>query len=246
MDEGQILRFKIGDAFPADDQLARWMTVCAMALNDLLLVNRWLLPKLQAGAATEPGAIPYLGRIAAAHLFEVATFLGKSDRTLSVVREFVATLSDEAQANYRELLGIGDDGSGKFRGQLKHARNKSFHYDALLLGPNEDRERLKQAMTDHADYENEQDTARGRIDDLPPTIDGFRAVFAEDILVEMMLPKDPDDDDQFGPFLRNTSQHITKFAIFAKAALNSYVSTKPDGTWEIEGVQPPNDGTESA
>ena len=47
MADGQIVRFKIGEGFPAEDQLARWMSVCAMALNDLLLVNRWLMPRLQ-------------------------------------------------------------------------------------------------------------------------------------------------------------------------------------------------------
>lgn len=40
MTDGQIVRFKIGEAFPANDRLARWMTVCTMALNDLLLANR--------------------------------------------------------------------------------------------------------------------------------------------------------------------------------------------------------------
>jgi hypothetical protein len=241
VDDGQIVRFKIGEAFPADDQLARWITVCSMALNDLLLVNRWLFPLLEEDAEIEPGAIPYLGRIAAAHLFEVATFLRKSDRTLLVVREFVVTLDEEARSFYRELLEIGDGGSGKFQGQLKHARNKSFHYDALLLGSAEEQERLKQAMADHAEYEEEQGTAQGRIDDIPPTIAGFRAVFAEDIMVEMMLPKDPDDDDPFGPFLRNTSSHITKFAIFAKAVLNAYVRSKPDGTWKVEAVPATDD-----
>lgn len=51
MADGQIVRFKIGEAFPADERLARWVTVCAMALNDLLLVNRWLWPRLKEEVA---------------------------------------------------------------------------------------------------------------------------------------------------------------------------------------------------
>ena len=234
MASGQIVNFKIGEAFPADDQLARWMTVCSMALNDLLMVNRWLLPRLQEEVDAEPGAIFYLGRLAASHLFEVATFLRKSDRSVEVVARFVATLPEEPRAAYRELLEIGDGGRGKFQEQLKHARNKSFHYDALLTGPAEERERLRQAMSDHAEHEVEEGIAQGRIEDRPPTITGFRATFADDIAVEMMLPKGADDD--LGAFLKATSEHITKFLIFVKAALNAYTGTRPPGTWTIEAV----------
>lgn len=36
--------FEIGAVFPPESRVARWATICAMALNDLLLVNRWLVP----------------------------------------------------------------------------------------------------------------------------------------------------------------------------------------------------------
>lgn len=55
MPDGQIIRFKIGEAFPADDQLARWMTVCAMAMNDLLVVNQMLIPRLKEEIPSGPG-----------------------------------------------------------------------------------------------------------------------------------------------------------------------------------------------
>jgi hypothetical protein len=137
MADGQIVRFKIGEAFPADDLLARWMTVCAMAMNDLLVVNQLLIPRLKDEIPSAPGEIFYLGRVAAGHLFEVATFLRKSDR-IPAISEFVAGLDDdEAQAAYQELLQIGEGGSGKFHEQLKHARNKSFHYQELFRGDRE-------------------------------------------------------------------------------------------------------------
>lgn len=52
---GQIVRFKIGEAFPADDQLARWVTVCAIAMNDLLVVNQLLIPRLKEGIPSGAG-----------------------------------------------------------------------------------------------------------------------------------------------------------------------------------------------
>ncbi len=163
MTDGQIVRFKIGEAFPADDQLARWMTVCAMAMNDLLVVNQLLIPRLKEEIPSGPGEIFYLGRVAAGHLFEVATFLRKSDRIPAISR-FVAGLDvEEAQAAYQELLQIGEGGSGKFHEQLKHARNKSFHYQELLRGDHEDREPVKQALAAHAREELESGDARGEI-----------------------------------------------------------------------------------
>lgn len=92
MAEGQIVRFEIGEAFPADDQVARWMTVCAMALNDLFLVNRWLFPRLEEKIPSEPHETFYLGRAAAAHLFEAAAFLRRTER-IPPVKEFVGSLA---------------------------------------------------------------------------------------------------------------------------------------------------------
>jgi hypothetical protein len=232
--DGQIIRFKIGEAFPADDPLARWMTVCAMALNDLLLVNRWLIPKLKGEETAEPFEPTYLGRLAAANLFEAATFLKKSDKRLSVVRELVAGLSDDAKAAYAELLAIGDGGSGTFYKQLKHARNMVFHYQALNQGEGEDYEHLKLAMRGHANDEEEQGIQRGKIEDVPPPLTGFRSTFADDIAAEMMLPGDTEKD--LPAFLGNVAEHSVKFMVFVKAAFNAYTQTRPDGTWHIETV----------
>src|SRR3954469_19860268 len=208
MSDGQIIRFKIGEAFPADDKLARWMTVCAMAINDLLLVNRWLVPRLEEKVPSEPHENFYLGRLAAANLFEAATFLRKSDRQLEVVREFVATLSDEAQVAYRDLLLIGDGGEGEFYEQLKRSRNGVFHYQALVLGDGEEYESLKRAINAHAGDEEEKGVKRGEIRDIPPPITGFRAIFADDIASEMVLPKDT--DREFSGYLGNVAGHSAK------------------------------------
>ena len=235
MADGQIVRFKIGKAFPADDQLARWMTVCAMALNDLLVVNLLLVPRLEEKITAGPGEIFYLGRVGAGHLYEAATFLRKSDR-IPAIKKFVAGLdSEEAQAAYKELRGIGDGGRGTFAKQLKHARNKSFHYQDLFLGDREEREPLKRAMAAHAADEQEKPDKRGEITDIPPPISGFRANFAYDIASEMLLPERT--EAEYPSFVAATGDHIAKFAIFAKAALNAYTVTKPAEVWEVEEVE---------
>lgn len=235
MADGQIVRFKIGEAFPANDQLARWMTVLAMALNDLLIVNALVMPRLEEKIPAEAGETFYLGRVAAAHLFEAATFLRKSDR-IPAIKKFVAGLDDgEAEAAYRELIEIGEGGGGKFAMQLKHARNKSFHYQELFVGDHEDRERLKQALAGHAEDEREQGVGRGEIRDIPPAQTGFRAIFAYDVASEMMLPEDTATEHP--GFLENVRLYINKFALVTKAALNGYALTKPAETWNVEEVE---------
>jgi hypothetical protein len=231
-EHGQIIRFRIGEAFPAENPLARWMTVCAMAANDLILVNRWLLPKLKEEEPSEGYETVYLGRLAAAHLFEAATFLEKSDRRFAVVRELAARLTEDAQAAYRRLLVIGEGGSGQFQRQLKHARNKFFHYQELLQAENEDYEHLKQAMTGHAYDEKEQGIRRGKIEDVPPSLTGFRSFFADDVAVEMMMPGET--DKELPDFLGSVSEHIAAFMYFFKEVFNEYTQTRPEGTWDVD------------
>jgi hypothetical protein len=232
MHDGQIIRFKISEAFPADDQLARWMTVCAMAFNDLLVVNALLIPRLKEEIASGPGEIFYLGRVAAAHLFEAATFLRKSDR-IPAIQAFVVGFEDEAaQTAYRELLEIGEGGSGEFYEQLKHARNKSFHYQELFVGDHEEHEPVRKALAAHAADELENPNKRGEISDVPPAITGFRADFAYDVASEMTLPEDT--EAEYPDFVAAVSDHVAKFAVFAKEALNAYTVLKGTEIWEVE------------
>lgn len=209
------------------------MTVCAMAANDLLLSNRWLIPRLKGEVPAEPYETTYLGRLAAAHLFEAATFLKKSDSRLLAVRELITGLNEDAQAAYQQLLTVGDGGRGEFYEQLKHARNMVFHYQALIQGEGEDYEHLKLAMAGHAADEEEQGIQRGKIEDIPPPLTGFRSFFADDIAVEMMLPGNT--ENAFPAFVGNVSEHIGRFIVFLKEAFNAYTQTRPDA-WEIEIV----------
>jgi hypothetical protein len=219
MSEHLGIRFKIGDAFPAESPLARWLAACAMALNDLILVNRWLLPKLEGQVPAEGYENVYLAKVAGSHLFEVATFLERSDH-IEEVRQFVDGLDAEAQEAYRALKEIGKGGSGEFARQLARARHHSFHYSELLPQV-EDHEKLKRAMEGHAE-------TIGEIRDEGKTIE-FRAAFADEIAVELIAPGDTVD---LREFVRQISEHIALYLKFAFAALPSYVNSLPEDSWE--------------
>ncbi len=224
MTERDGIEFKIDEAFPPDSRLARWMVGCLMALNDLLLVNRWLVPKLEGKVASEDYEHIYLARLAGAHLFEIATFLRKADR-FEDIREFIAALDQPDQSAYRALLAIAKGENGEFAEQIERSRNNSSHYGDLLHDEAGAYEQLRQAIRTHA-----EEGTIGQIRDKTPPITGFRALFADDIAVELTFPGG--DTTALGEFVQQISTHIALYLQFARAALAKYVASLPDVAWE--------------
>jgi len=218
--EHRGIRFRIGDAFPGNDQVARWMVVCAMALNDLLLVNRWLLPRLEEKIESEAYENVYLARLAASHLYEIANFLERSDR-IPRVQEFIAALDDDVREAYDRVCALGPHSQTQLAKQVRRARNRFFHY-VELVPQAEDREILKAAIEAHAD-------TMGEIRDEGNPLDAFRATFADDIAVELSFP---DENTELEDVLKEITDHIGAFLKFAFDVLPRYVQRLPSDTWE--------------
>lgn len=92
-------------------------------LNDLLLVNGWLIPSLESNGP--PYVNVYFGRLGASHLFEITKFLHHSERQTPEVRGFLDGLDGEARAAYERVKAVGPAGTEPFASQLEHARNAS-------------------------------------------------------------------------------------------------------------------------
>lgn len=217
MGERVGIRFRTGDLFPADDPVSRWLTGCMSALNDLLLVNRWLIPSLERDGPDYVHV--YLGRLGASHLYEIAKFLHDSERRVPEVREFLGRLDGEARAAHERVKVAGPAGTESFAGQLGHARNHFFHYSKLVpQAP--DHEKLKRAMDEHRD-------TIGEIRDPGRTVD-FRARFADDVFVELSFPE---GDVDLREFLTTLSSKISDYLDFARSAVNRYVELAPREHW---------------
>jgi len=218
MNRRTAIKFEIGKAFPADEPLARWLTVCAMALNDILLVHRWLFPSVHGKSPDY--ANNYLSRLGAAHLFEAAKFLADSDK-LREVRDFVAELDQDHRDSYQRLVALANGGPG-FPADLAHARNHFFHYaEPLPHAP--DHEKLRQALVEHR-------STIGEIqDEGPSVIEGFRARFADDVAIELSYPE---DKVQLPAFMSDLAQRIPDFTNFASAVLVHYIQSLPNDHWE--------------
>lgn len=212
------IRFRDGDFVPADEPLARWLTVVTMAVNDLVLVNRWALPRLQGDGPAHENV--YLGRLVASHLYEVAKFLHQSERRVSEVRDFIAGLDEESRDAYARVKAVGPAGADSFAEQLEHARHYFFHYAELVIQA-PDHEELRRAMTEHAD-------TMGEMYD-PGSLADFRARFADDIAVELSFPEQKVDLEEF---IARPATTISDFWTFAQAAINAYVAQRPEEQWE--------------
>jgi hypothetical protein len=84
-----------------------------MGLDDLLLVNRWLLPRLEGTTESAPYEHAYLARLAGSHLFEVAKFLERSDR-IHGVRTLIAELDEETRSAYDQVRAVGPGSQTEF------------------------------------------------------------------------------------------------------------------------------------
>jgi hypothetical protein len=192
-----------------------------MALNDVLLVNRWLVPRLEEEIESHDYENVYLARLAGAHLFEVAKFLEQSDRRVPEVKEFIAGLEQPAREAYEKVKSVGPRATSDFAAQLERARNQFFHYSELVPHA-EDHEALKAAMKEHAD-------TIGEIRDEGTVIEHFRARFADDIAIELSFPESQMD---LRIFVTELSEHIAAFLGFAFEAIPKHVQSLPRDVWD--------------
>lgn len=207
------LEFRIGDVFPSSDPVGRWLSVCCMALNDLLFVNRELLPRLQGDAP--PWENQYLGRLAGSHLYEASKFLGQAERRYGEdLRPFLDRLPDDAKRNYEAAKAVGPGNHAPFAEQLARLRNHFFHY-AQLIPQAPQYEELSRALEGHAEL-----CSRIAYGDM---LMQFRAEFADDIGAALAF----EGDEGLSEFITALANSIVAFWRFVYAALVQYLEGKP-------------------
>jgi hypothetical protein len=208
------ISFKIGEAFPADDPVARFVTVVAMISNDWLRLmhDMWLLDgedeETQARLLTNY-------RLQAGLHYEAAAFLKTSRSRFSEVRAFVDGLPPRAREEYEQVIGGIDPGSEHFHGKwLKDNRNRVFHYSKL-----NSREPVSKALRAAGEQ-------CGTIT-ADESFDSARFGFADKVAVQWL----PDTEGDAGA-MEALRVSVMALAQFAQRAANVYLSSKgigPDG-----------------
>jgi hypothetical protein len=103
-EEKQIreLRFRVGDALPADDPLARFILVVSMGLNDNSFSNTHFV------GGTEDYELLYFFRLASGHLHELANRLRVAHEEWPDVQEFVAGLDEQYRDDFAAIVQLAD------------------------------------------------------------------------------------------------------------------------------------------
>lgn len=209
----------MGDAFPADDAIARWVMNLSIALGDLRIVAKY------ATRAEQPvHERIYFVRIFASHLREVAKLVVLDYEQRAEIRAFVEGLPQDAR-DAREAVVERLNDTFDHRPDvivwedIKRVRDDTFHYASD--GPSDDR--LRSAMAAVADHEGAYSTDE----------DGWmRADYADLVVANRMHPFE--EDEETLPITRELHERIIgvngDLALFIHQAEVSYLRSVPDGT----------------
>lgn len=214
-----IARFKIGAAFPADDPMARFVTVLAMVSNDRVRAVKEL--ETTVGETVEAQARrTRLFRWLTASQFEAIDFISNTHRLYWAEVDRLLRAPDAGEA-LAEVLAAKDPRSEKYLGDWpKKHRNITFHYakvhpDAAANG----REEIQQALRDAADLDGEIVNGDVLTQNLFP--------FADEVVVQWM-PADPE------VVLERLATASVDLVMFTQIAVREYLKTLPKGVMTVE------------
>jgi hypothetical protein len=121
--------FRIGEAFPADDPIARFVTVLAMIHNDWLRSMTFMQESVEQHPEEGQGIRLMLARQQFAHYHEATTFINESRGHYHPdIDDFIASLDDVARAQYDEVMAP----LAKVEQWLSDHRDVTFHYPWLI------------------------------------------------------------------------------------------------------------------
>jgi len=211
MTRGRI-RFVIGRAFPADDPIARFVTVLAQAHNDFVRVFERMSNANAASDEAEDQAVRILGlRLNAASHAEASAFLKDATRRWPDIKHFVAELSEDVQTDIAHVMGVTDPTSEHYLPWLEPHRNVTFHYAEMhplkALHDNEEIQvALRRARTSVGEISD-----GGRFGDV-------RFGFADEVAVQW-LPGAHDHDDPTPSTIEEAEAYTREKAAEAEAWL---------------------------
>ena len=216
-----VIHSKIGDAFPASDPAARFITGLAMISNDWLRSVEDML-KLEGNTPEETGRRISLFRQQAAHIHEAASFITDARRMFPQVANFVDGLEVKARDGCERVIGAVDRGSPHYLGKwLEDHRNVTHHYPKMHpAAAQHGQEELAAALAEAADIESTIDSGH--------RFGEARFRYADEVGVQL-LPR----VDELGWLegLRDTAIALNDFA---QRAAQAYLEARPAGTFTVE------------
>lgn len=212
------IRFRIGDVFPADDPVARFLVAIAATLNDTLLANRRFV------AAEQPFESIYFFNLASSHLYEAAEVFYRADREWPEVRALVQALDDDSQGRFARIAALAAPNADWPGPRLKELRNSFFHYLRLDRAAAEaGRLPIRGAIEAAADMD-------GLLILAPPNEVGIpiiRSFFADEVLIKAItLDYEDGESERLIATLANYQGDLNKFS---QVALGRYFREQQEG-----------------
>jgi hypothetical protein len=211
--------FKIGDAFPASDPVARFITVLGMMSNDWLRSIQEMLALDDADPDSGGRRLSLFRQQASLH-HEAATFIREARRRFSEIDEFIDGLPTIAQDECDQVVCGIDPQSPHYHGHwLADHRNVTFHYPEMHPDKaKHGQEEIKEALEAASGLESSIESG-----------DYFGSVrfrFADEVAVQW-LPDDPD----LATLIENLRESVLAMSRFVQRAAKVYMESRPSGAF---------------
>jgi hypothetical protein len=218
-----IIRFrKISDVFPAEDAVARFITVVAMMSNDWVrLMDDMLALDDHASDATARRIMSF--RQQAALHDEAARFIADARRRFPQIDAFIKALDQEAQDECDQIMGGIDPKSPHYHGDwLTDHRNVTFHYPEMHPAKAaHGKEEISEALKAAAELEGTITFGQG--------LGSVRFGFADEVAVQWL----PDLENEVH-LIETLRESVMALARFAQRVIGAYLESRPDGTFTVE------------
>jgi hypothetical protein len=174
-------RLLMGEAFPANKPLSRFVVSMAMARND---IEHAMWKAAEANEAGRP-EFDYWVRLVMGHFLEASDALEQWRRCSTEVREFLRTLRPEGRTALKQVGGTLQKVGKK---AVDHARNHTFHYPMPSERYESDAElsRVLPALADEPVELAEVESRPGRV----------RYVFADKVALMVAMGKHSTEDQE--------------------------------------------------
>jgi hypothetical protein len=203
--------FKIGEAFPASDPVARFITVLAMISNDWLRSFQDMLGLDDADPDSGGRSVALFRQQAALH-HEAAVFIREARRRFVEVNDFIASLPPEAQRDCDRIVGGIVPASPNYHGDwLATHRNMTFHYPEM-------HPEITAALESAAQRESSIEAGS--------YVGSVRFRFADEVAVQW-LPAAPERR----AILDRLTESVRALVRFADEAIWMYMNSRPSGTF---------------
>lgn len=216
-----MLRFTIGEAFPARDPVARFVTVLAMMSNDWMRLTTQLL-ELKPFFFDADGLIIMSFRHQASLHHEAAEFIRDTRRRFPEVETFLEGLSQEAKDDLQRVLdGVDPKAPAYHGGWLGENRNVTFHYPEMQADKAaHGKEEVFNALTEAAALEGTISSGA--------SFGSVRFEFADTVVAQWI----PEHDTE--AVVGNLRDAVSALARFVQRAALAYLESRPDGAVTVE------------